>query len=385
MRAHYLRSFYWPLSLPLLVLVAACGSSNGDVDGDEPIGSGGNANVPASGGASSASGSAPATGGALATGGENNTTGGSSSGGAGAADAGSGGANDAASGGAEADPGGSGGAFTGTCTASQPTGTNASGSGPHDVVVETNSGSGIDEGTIFRPADLGDDEKYPIFVWGQGACAQDGLANATAMAEIASHGYFVIADGTPNGTGNRTMDRSQLEAMGAPLVAYIDWAIAENEKPCSAYYHALDITKVASNGFSCGGLMAQGTVLDARVVTWGVSSSGMAGADQAFYDLIQTPILFVEGGPDDVAYAGALEGYEQISELGVPVLWFSKDLGHGGDLFSTRGGDFTKINLAWLNWWLKGDETATGKGLLVGSSCPYCTDSAWEVMSANVP
>jgi hypothetical protein len=253
------------------------------------------------------------------------------------------------------------------------------------VTVETNSDPGIREGTIFRPTDLGGSEKYPIFVWGQGACSQNGLSNAAAMAEIASHGYFVVADGTPNGTGNRTMDRSDLEGMGAPLVRYIDWALAENEKPCSAYYQSLAPTKIASNGFSCGGLMAQGTVLDPRIVTWGVTSSGMAGANQAFYDLIDTPVLFVEGGPSEVAYDGGLEGYQAISMLDVPVLWFSKDLGHGGDLFTTRGGDFTKINLAWLNWWLKGDETATGKGMLVGASCPYCSDPAWEVMSANVP
>jgi dienelactone hydrolase len=278
-----------------------------------------------------------------------------------------------------------GGGNTGTCTASKAAGTNATGSGPHEVVVETNSDEGIDEGTIFRPADLGGAEKYPIFVWGEGGCSQDGLSNAAAMAEIASYGYFVVADGTPNGSGNRTMDRSQLEAMGAPLIAFVDWAIAENEKPCSAYYQSLDPSKVASNGFSCGGLMSQGTVLDPRIVTWGVTSSGMAGADQAFYDLIHTPVLFVEGGPDDIAYDGGLEGFEAISELAVPVLWFSADRGHGGDLFQAGGGDFTKINLAWLNWWLKGDETATGKGLLVGASCPYCSDSAWDVRSANVP
>jgi hypothetical protein len=265
----------------------------------------------------------------------------------------------------------------GTCTASKAAGSNATGSGPHEVTVETNSDPGIEEGTIFRPTDLGGAEKYPIFVWGQGACSQDGLANAEAMAEIASYGYFVVADGTPNGSGNRTMDRSDLEAMGAPLMAYVDWAVAENEKPCSAYYQSLDTAMIASNGFSCGGLMAQGTVLDPRIVTWGVTSSGMAGANQDFYDLIHTPVL--------VAYDGGLEGFEAISELDVPVLWFSKDLGHGGDLFQPGGGDFTKINLAWLNWWLKGDETATGKGLLVGASCPYCSDSAWEVKSANVP
>jgi len=278
-----------------------------------------------------------------------------------------------------------GGGNPGTCTASKAAGTNATGSGPHDVTVETNSDPGINEGTIFRPSDLGGSEKYPIFVWGEGGCSQDGLSNAQAMAEIASYGYFVVADGTPNGSGNRTMDRSDLDGMGAPLVAYIDWALAENEKPCSAYYQSLDPTKIASNGFSCGGLMAQGTVLDPRIVTWGVTSSGMAGATQAFYDLIDTPVLFVEGGPAEVAYDGGLEGYQAISALSVPVLWFSKDLGHGGDLFTPGGGDFTKINLAWLNWWLKGDETSTGKGLLVGATCPYCSDNAWEVMSANVP
>jgi hypothetical protein len=131
--------------------------------------------------------------------------------------------------------------------------------------------------------------------------------------------------------------------------------------------------------------MSQATVTDPRIVTWGVNSSGMAGATQDFYDLIHTPILFVEGGPDDIAYDGGGEGYDAISKLDVPVLWLSKDLGHGGDLSKANGGDFTKIDLAWLNWWLKGDETATGKGLLVGAACPYCSDSAWELKSAHIP
>lgn len=273
---------------------------------------------------------------------------------------------------------------TGECTASNVAETQANGSGPFEVIVETNSDPGIAEGTIYRPADLGGAVKFPIFVWGEGGCSQNGSSNASAMAEIASHGYFVVADGTPGGSGNRPMDRSSLEAMGAPLIAYVDWAISENGKPCSAYYQSLDTTKIAANGFSCGGLMAQGTVVDPRIVTWGVTSSGMAGATQEFYDAIHTPVLFVEGGPDDVAYEGGLQGYEAISELGVPVMWFDKALGHGGDLFQGGSGDFTKINLAWLNWWLKGDETATGKGMLVGADCPYCGDEAWDVRSTNV-
>jgi len=281
--------------------------------------------------------------------------------------------------------GGAAGGNAGTCLASKPAGSNATGSGPHGVTIETNAGAGINEGTIFRPTDLGGATKYPIFVWGEGGCSKNGLSNATAMAEIASHGYFVIADGTPNGSGNRTQDRAMLAAMAAPLVGYIDWAIAENGKPCSAYYQSLDTTKISANGFSCGGLMSQAMVVDPRITTWGLNSSGMKGAMQDYYAMVHTPVLFVEGGPSDIAYDGGVEGYAAIAMLNMPVLWLSKDLGHGGDLSQARGGDFTKIDLAWLNWWLKGDETATGKGLLVGASCPYCSNAAWEYKSMHLP
>jgi len=273
----------------------------------------------------------------------------------------------------------------GSCTESQPVNSNASGSGPHDVTVETNSDAGINEGTIFRPTDLGGDERYPIFVWGEGGCSKDGLSNAAAMAEIASHGYFVVADGTPNGSGSRSQNGNDVAGMAAPLIGYIDWAIAENTKPCSAYYHALDTTKISANGFSCGGLMAEGTAGDPRITTWGITSSGLFSAIQSFYDTVHTPVLIVEGGPSDIAYENGLRDYDNISKLGLPILWFSKDIGHGGDLFQGGGGDFTKIILAWLNWWLKEDETGTGKGALVGAGCEYCSDSAWEVKSASIP
>ena len=262
-----------------------------------------------------------------------------------------------------------------------------SASGPHRVVVETRCAPGIEKGTIYRPFDLGGDEKYPIFVWGNGGCSQSGLSNRTAMSELASHGYLVIADGTPGPGGGRGtgMAQGDMTPMGEPLIAYIDWAMAENADASSPYFRSLDADKVSSNGFSCGGLMAIGTVGDPRITTWGVTSSGMARVNDDFYDLVRTPVLFVEGGPGDVAYEGGKLGYETISQMDVPVMWFDKDIGHGGDLGQTNGGQFTKIILAWLNWWLKDDESATGKGFLVGADCPYCSDSSWEVKSSNLP
>ena len=306
-------------------------------------------------------------------------------GGAGGASGGSGGsAGHGATGGATGTGGSAGSTGSGTCTASKAAGANASGTGPHKVTVETNADPGINQGTIFRPTDLGGTEKYPIFVWGEGGCSENGLSNSAAMGEIASHGYFVIADGVPNGTASRTMSSGDPSSMGAPLLAYVAWAIAENAKPCSAYYQALDTTKVAANGFSCGGLMAEGTAGDSGITTWGLNSSGLLSANATYLKKVHTPVLVVLGGSGDIAYTNGERDYTTIAGNGIPIMLFSKALGHGGDLFSSHGGDFTKIDLAWLNWQLKGDTTATGKGLLIGSSCPYCSDSAWEVKSANI-
>lgn len=316
--------------------------------------------------------------------------GGSSSGGS----AGGGGASNTGGGGQAAGGSGQAGGATagaagnmggGTCTASKAvSGVNATGSGPHKVTVETNADAGIKEGTIYRPTDLGGTEKYPIFVWGNGACSQDGLSNTAAMAEIASHGYFVVADGTPHGTGGRSQT-SNWVAMGKPLLAYVSWAVAENGKACSAYHDSLDTTKIASNGFSCGGLMSEGTAGDPRMSSVGVTSSGLTSEDKAFYKTVHSPVLIILGGTSDIAYENGERDYQNLSGLGIPIMLFSKNIGHGGDLGSARGGDFTKLNLAWLNWRLKGDEGATGKGVLSGAGCSYCTNSAWEVKSANIP
>ncbi|HEY8943702.1 MAG TPA: hypothetical protein VIM73_05545 [Polyangiaceae bacterium] len=275
--------------------------------------------------------------------------------------------------------GGSGGAVGGSCTASKSTGKSVSGTGPHKVVIETNSEAGIKCGTIFRPEDLGGTEKYPILVWGEGGCSQNGLSNQAAMGEIASWGYFVVADGTPGGTNACTGGQN-----GRAFLEYITWAIAENNKPCSAYYQSLETTKIAADGFSCGGLMAENVSGDPRFTAIGITSSGLMGSNDSLYDKIHTPFKIMNGGPSDVAYENGLNDYDEISSRGVPIVYFAKkSAGHGGDLFQGRG-DFNLVNLAWLNWQLKGDQGATGKGFLHGSNCRFCTDSDWEYKSANV-
>ena len=385
---------------------SSSGSDTGGTGASESGTGGSRAGGPGTGGTGTGgTGTAGSGGGGAATGGSNSEggetggsgTAGSQAGGTSGAGSDSGGANTGGNQQTGGNPGegdggtsgetGTGGVIDdpGPCTASQDAGRSFSGGGPHDVVVERNADPGINEGTIYRPADLGGDELYPIFVWGEGGCARDGFSNSAAMAEIASHGYFVVADGPPSGGGENIAMSNDVVGMGSILVEYIDWAITENSKPCSAYYRSLDTSKIAANGFSCGGLMAAGTAADPRMTTWGVTSSGLIGGTSAFYDTLHTPVLIVLGGASDVAYENGMNDYANIAPLGLPVALFSKDIGHGGDLSNGGNGDFTKINLAWLNWWLKGDEGPSGKGMLVGSGCSYCSDSAWEVMSANIP
>jgi hypothetical protein len=199
------------------------------------------------------------------------------------------------------------------------------------------------------------------------------------MGEIASWGYFVIADGTPGATGACTGGQDS-----KILLDYLSWAVAENDKSCSAYYQHIETTKVAADGFSCGGLMAEKVAGDPRLSAIGITSSGQMSANAALYAVFHTPFKVMDGGSADIAYANGLRDYQQISALGIPSVYFSKtSANHGGDL-SMAKGDFNSVNLAWLNWQLKGDVGATGKGFLYGSTCKFCTDSGWTYMSANI-
>jgi hypothetical protein len=89
------------------------------------------------------------------------------------------------------------------------------------------------------------------------------------------------------------------------------------------------------------------------------------------------------GGPDDVAYEGGVRDCQNIA--GVPSMMVSTAVGHDGTYSQDNGGSFGKVDLAWLNWWLKGDERATGKGYLYGATCTLCSDSAWTIESKNIP
>jgi dienelactone hydrolase len=222
--------------------------------------------------------------------------------------------------------------------------------------------------TIYRP-DLSRANNIPIVVWGNGACSNVGTEQADFLLQIASNGYLVIANGGPFGSGSN--DQHETE-----LVKAIDWAVKENSRKCSQYYGKLNVEKIATMGWSCGGGMAHFAAVDPRVDTAVALNSGLGiyGDRFSYYPRFHSPIAIFNGDSRDVAYNPGLQEYSEVNN--VPVYHANYPQGHGDAYFQDNGGEFGIVSVGWLNWMLKGDLTASGQGMFMGNNCRLCR-SPW--------
>ena len=241
--------------------------------------------------------------------------------------------------------------------------------GPLVPVVEHDPG--LDSHTVYRPMVLGE-RKLPIVAWANGGCVKNGTMFARFLLEIASHGFVIVADGKPNGSGG-----GSLSTDGGPQKMAMDWIVAENERPCSKYYHKLDTTKIAAMGQSCGGLMTLGASSDPRLTTAVIWNSGLFERDEMIYKGLHTPIAYIIGGPDDVAYPQAESDFEAINT--VPFFYGNLGVGHTGTYAQDNGGEFAQVGIAWLQWQLYGEMSPTTSGIFLGADCALCTNSMWTV------
>ncbi len=250
--------------------------------------------------------------------------------------------------------------------------------GSHQVVVETDPS--LKEKTIYRPKDLAPGKNYPILIWGNGGCSMNATDHTDFHLEIASHGYVIIADGTPKGTGGR--DMGDVVAMGTTQIAAMNWAIQQNSKPCSRFFQALDTLHIGGFGWSCGGLMTYGLTLDRRVTASIVMNSGLLNPDQTMLDRMRVPIAYVCGGSGDMAYVNGQRDFTNIKT--VPTVFANVGVGHGGTYYSDNGGEYAKFARAWFDWWLKGDTGASGKLRFTDPSSPFFK-SPWTMETKRLP
>ena len=227
----------------------------------------------------------------------------------------------------------------------------------------------LPEHTVFVPQDLsafGGKKLLPVLVWGNGACANSPWEHMNFLNEIASQGYLVLATGIIpmedewyKGPMSRT--EQQIES--------IDWIIKQNADPESPYFGKVDVKNICVSGMSCGGLQTLFNCADKRIKALMICNSGLfnqQNANQAVGGMpmppkeklneIHTPIIYILGGKEDIAYENGMDDFHRIKH--VPAYAANLPVGHGGTYRQPHGGEFTVAALAWLNWQLKGDQEA---------------------------
>ena len=253
---------------------------------------------------------------------------------------------------------------------------------------------------VYRPKDLAalGAEKLGMLAWGNGGCAADGAGARLHLEEVASHGYLVIAAGTIlSGPGAPAKTSPPESAANAPpsipppathatnLIEGIDWAISENDRKGSPFYHRINPKWIAVSGWSCGGLQAITAAADPRVRTVVIHSSGVLAPGtspnpemdigKSSLNKIHTPVIYLLGGPKDIAYANGMDDFKRLDK--VPAFVGNLDVGHGGTFMEPNGGREASVAVSWLDWQLKGDPLAAKR--FVGPDCGLCKDPDWKV------
>ncbi|MDB5719515.1 MAG: hypothetical protein JWP15_133 [Alphaproteobacteria bacterium] len=271
------------------------------------------------------------------------------------------------------------------------------GSGPYPAIKTVVPG--LAEHVVYRPRDLArfGRRKLGVLLWGNGGCRDDGASARFHLTEIASHGFLVIAPGrilSGPGAPPPVPEPRGVGAAGSPpapktstadVLAGLDWALAENRRAASPYYGRIDPSAVAVSGHSCGGLQAIEAGADPRIHAVIIHNSGIFAdgsnpirgitVDKSMLRRLHTPILYVLGGPGDVAWPNGSDDVARIDH--VPVVLAFAPVGHGGTFREPNGGKAAAIAVDWLDWQLRGDRRASKTFL--GKTCGLCGDPVWKI------
>jgi dienelactone hydrolase len=260
--------------------------------------------------------------------------------------------------------------------------------------------------TLYYPADLAKAPKLPIVLWANGGCRTTSVEFTRFLGEIASHGYLVAAVGrsdipfqiikigAPTGPGEQSADTRPRQDMDADtMLAALELLAKANELKGSHFYHHLDLSAVAAMGQSCGGFMAFQTARDPRIKAVAALNSNFptrngptlvplrkAIPNWSAEDL-KIPAAFFTGGPADIAYPYAIKSFEAVAGDAPTVRVDMPSMGHTG-AYPMPDVRWTRSVVEWLNWTLKGDQTA--KARFVGSNCGLCSDSDFWVSTKGV-
>lgn len=215
-----------------------------------------------------------------------------------------------------------------------------------------------------------------VFTNGDSACSLTKFDNF--LNEIASFGYVVVAIGPFVGENDETYDEiSTRQSVEMLLKAAIDKMEKCVKDPQSDFYQMVDMKHIAYLGYSDGSSDVLRSADDPRVTTAICLNGGMKG-DKSILKTLTTPILYLLGGPSDVAYKNAMDDYERISSAFVAVGEYP--YGPDGTYTEPFGGSFAQLATQWLQWQLK--ERPWDRAIFTGEEC-ICVYSGWEMIQQN--
>ena len=237
---------------------------------------------------------------------------------------------------------------------------------------------------VYRPKDLLHAQarcgSLPLLLFGNGGCADTSVGYEKMLTEVASHGYVVVAIGEIQDFLNQ---RPTGHTESSELMRGLELMLQQNRTKGSEYYNLIDTTRIAAAGHSCGGAQVLSNCGDRRLSTYLILNAGMgdmemAGASRASLPNLHGPILYIVGGPSDVAYTNAQKDYDRISH--VPVCMANHPAsGHGGTYGVRFGGDYGRMVTDWLDWQVKGKKDRA-KVFLKGVQENY---PGWDVKAKN--
>ena len=273
-------------------------------------------------------------------------------------------------GGASGVAGGAAGAAGAAAGPSFPSVSDLGGDGPYESMTVQNSGPNSNY-TIYRPAELAPGgAKNPIVGWMSGGGSTP--SQYTLLPHLATHGFVVVASNTAPALGAEV-------ALGEEIIAGIDWILMENSKSGSPFFETLDATKIASMGYSMGGLATTTIAGDPRLTTTVHISGGNMQTDRI--KMLHAPAAFLCGASGaDIAGANCATDFEAATS---PVFY---GVFNGGDHLGIRTPPYSdRIRLVvtgWLRWQLMQD--ASLKSMFVGDMCTVCKDPNWTVKQKNL-
>lgn len=229
--------------------------------------------------------------------------------------------------------------------------------------------------TIYRPTNLDAvTDTMPVVVWGNGACSANGTWFQDFLLPLSAHGILVIANGSPNGSGQTDWQM---------LTESVDWAVAENSRAGSKYQGKLDTGAIIAMGQSCGGIEAvNASADDDRIQSTVLWNSGLfSGTNKAVLQDLPGPTAWFTGGSSDIAYSNAIDDYDRITRVPA-VLGHYGNVGHTA-LFSDDSLVPHTVDVAtdWMDAVLY--DNAAKRAQFVGSNCGLCSGTPWRMQSKN--